>query len=50
METNTFFGVVVGAGIGWVIGQVLLVFFMDEIFDCIDWLRSKVRGVFGLDA
>ena len=50
MEASVFYGVIVGALIGWVIGQVLLVFFMEEIFNGIDLLREKVRGLFGLDA
>lgn len=50
MTASTFFGFIVGAGIGWFIAQILLLFFSDEIFGGIDWLRCRVRKVFGLDA
>ena len=44
METAIFVGVL----IGWLIGQVLLAFFQDEIFAFIDRLVEKVRRACGL--
>lgn len=41
MENATFIWVVVGAGIGWMIAQVLLIFFQNEIFAFIDRLVAK---------
>jgi len=40
--------VIVGAVLGWVIGQLLLIFFMNEIFEFIDRLVSRVRRACGL--
>lgn len=48
MENATFIWVVVGAGIGWMIAQVLLIFFQNEIFAFIDRLVAKVRRACGL--
>lgn len=50
MECDALFGLVAGVGIGLLMSQILLVFFMDEIFAGIDWLRRKIRGIFGLNA
>lgn len=39
---------ILGAGIGYVTGQLLLVFFSEEIFNGIDAAANKVRKFFGL--
>ena len=39
---------IIGFGIGYVIGLLLLIFFEKEIFNFIDVCVYKVRGFFGL--
>lgn len=48
METGTFLWIVVGAGVGWLMSQVSLLFFQDEIFAFVDRLVNRVRGWCGL--
>ena len=44
-ELTTF---IISVAVGFVIGQILLIFFQPEIFKFMDWLTNKVRGWFGL--
>lgn len=46
----TIFYFLISVAIGWFIGQLLLVFFMDEIFEFFDKVVIKVRKFFNLDA
>ena len=50
MTQEVFFCFIVGAGIGLLTANVLLVFFQDEIFGAIDKMRDKVRRALGFDA
>ena len=42
-------GILVGALVGYLLGQILLVFFMDEIFRFLDRLVYSVRNFFNLE-
>jgi len=48
MTEQSFFSVVLGAAIGWLIGQILLLFFKEEIFRSIDSAVKRVRKFFNL--
>lgn len=45
---NTLVWLLIGAGAGYVMGQVLILFFSDEIFNFMDRLVNRVRRMFGL--
>ena len=38
----------IGAGIGYLLGQLAMLFFQEEIFDWMDRAIDRVRGWFGL--
>lgn len=45
---NTIINLFIGAAVGYLAGQILLVFFEKEIMGVIDRIVNKVRGWFGL--
>lgn len=45
---DTLIWMFVGGGIGFLLAQLSLLFFMDEIFDFIDNLVERVRKFFNL--
>jgi len=42
-------GILTGALVGYLLGQILLLFFMDEIFRFLDRLVYSVRNFFNLE-
>ena len=39
-------GAMVGASVGMVLGNIVLLFFADELCRAFEWLREKVRRIF----
>jgi len=48
MSQETFFGVLVGVGLGWFLGQIALMFFQREIFRFFDRVVDRVRALMRL--
>ena len=46
---SNFEAAILGSVFGYLIAQISIAFFGDEIFDAMDYVRYKVRRLFGLD-